>query len=150
MLTYHKGSLFDDKDADVFCHACNCQNVWGSGVAKQLKEKFPWAYSREGLLSECLCPGKATVYRSDDDEEPVVLCLYTSLQYGKERDPADVILRNTRNALIECAPWFDAGTVIASPKINAGLFGVPWEKTEVLIRALCELTRVEWHVWELE
>jgi ADP-ribose 1''-phosphate phosphatase len=150
MLTYHKGSMFDDKEADVFCHACNCQNMWGSGVAKQMKEKFPWAYAWEELMTVCLCPGTARIYHRGNDEEPKVLCLYTSLHYGNAKDSEDIILYNTRNALLECGIWFDEGTTIASPKINAGLFGVPWEKTEVLIRAFCELTRVEWHVWELE
>ena len=39
-IEYFRGSLFDDTKADTFGHACNCQNVWGAGVAKQFQERF--------------------------------------------------------------------------------------------------------------
>lgn len=43
MIHIIKGDLFTT-DADVICHQVNCQGVMGSGVAKQVKEKYPKAY----------------------------------------------------------------------------------------------------------
>lgn len=33
-----------DAPIDILAHGCNCQNVFGSGVALQVKETFPEAY----------------------------------------------------------------------------------------------------------
>lgn len=38
------GDIFDC-DADVILHQVNCQGVMGSGVAKQVKEKFPEVFN---------------------------------------------------------------------------------------------------------
>ena len=43
-IIYKKGDLLTT-DADIIVHGCNCQGVMGSGVAKQIKEKFPNAYT---------------------------------------------------------------------------------------------------------
>ncbi|MCL2026729.1 MAG: macro domain-containing protein [Leptospirales bacterium] len=37
------GNLFDT-DANIICHQVNCKGVMGSGVAKQVKERYPQAY----------------------------------------------------------------------------------------------------------
>lgn len=43
MIKYVNGDLFAS-DADVICHQVNCQGVMGSGVAKQVREKYPTVY----------------------------------------------------------------------------------------------------------
>lgn len=43
MIKYVNGDLFTS-DADVICHQVNCQGVMGSGVAKQVREKYPTVY----------------------------------------------------------------------------------------------------------
>ena len=40
-----KGNLFDT-DSTVIAHQVNCQGVMGSGVARQVKEKYPEAYDK--------------------------------------------------------------------------------------------------------
>ena len=40
MLIYVKGNLLD-KQWDIFCHQVNCKGVMGSGIAKQIAEKYP-------------------------------------------------------------------------------------------------------------
>lgn len=45
MIHIIEGDLFTTK-ADVICHQVNCQGVMGSGVAKQVKEKYPKAYEK--------------------------------------------------------------------------------------------------------
>ena len=39
-IIYKKGNLLDAQ-TDVIAHQVNCQGVMGSGVAKQIKEKWP-------------------------------------------------------------------------------------------------------------
>lgn len=39
-----EGNVFDS-DAKIICHQVNCQGVMGSGVAKEVRERFPNVYS---------------------------------------------------------------------------------------------------------
>lgn len=38
-----EGNVFDS-DANIICHQVNCQGVMGSGVAKEVRERFPNVY----------------------------------------------------------------------------------------------------------
>lgn len=49
-IIYKKGNLLDAK-TDVIAHQVNCQSVMGSGVAKQIKEKWPCVY--DSYVSYC-------------------------------------------------------------------------------------------------
>ena len=40
MVTYVKGNLLDS-DCDYICHQVNCQGVMGSGIARQIRERWP-------------------------------------------------------------------------------------------------------------
>ena len=44
MIKHIKCDIFES-GADVICHQVNCQGVMGSGIAKQVREKFPWVYA---------------------------------------------------------------------------------------------------------
>ena len=44
MIKHIKCDIFQS-GADVICHQVNCQGVMGSGVAKQVREKYPWVYA---------------------------------------------------------------------------------------------------------
>ena len=84
-------------------------------------------------------------------------CLFTSEFYGNRKSAADVVLRNTATSirdLFKVIP--EKSFEIHSPKINSGLFGVPWKETEIIIaKELAKYTAdnyktVKWVVWELE
>ncbi len=40
MIKIIEGNLFESK-ADIICHQCNCQGVMGSGVAAEVKRRYP-------------------------------------------------------------------------------------------------------------
>ena len=40
MIKIIDGNLFDSK-ANIICHQCNCQGVMGSGVAAEVKRRYP-------------------------------------------------------------------------------------------------------------
>lgn len=47
MKEYIKGDLlelFEKGEVNHILHCCNCQGVWGSGIALQIKKKYPGAY----------------------------------------------------------------------------------------------------------
>ena len=42
-IVYKEGNLLDAQ-TDVIAHQVNCQGVMGSGVAKQIRDKWPRVY----------------------------------------------------------------------------------------------------------
>ena len=56
MIKHIKCDIFES-GADVICHQVNCQGVMGSGVAKQVREKYPWVYAeyKEACSSDNAC-----------------------------------------------------------------------------------------------
>lgn len=45
MIHYVKGNLLDS-NCDYICHQVNCQGVMGSGIAKQIRERWPEVYDK--------------------------------------------------------------------------------------------------------
>ena len=90
MITHIKGSVFDT-DADIIAHQVNCMGVMGSGVAKQIRERFPKAYElyktycaahhpdRHLMLgSTQVCP----IYDQDEKRELYIVHLFGQFDYG--------------------------------------------------------------------
>jgi len=50
MLKHTKGNLIDlaeQGEFDVIVHGCNCLNTMGSGIAKEIRERYPNAYKAD-------------------------------------------------------------------------------------------------------
>jgi O-acetyl-ADP-ribose deacetylase (regulator of RNase III) len=45
MITYKRGNLLDS-NCDIIVHQVNCQGVMGSGIAKQIRDKWPEVFTR--------------------------------------------------------------------------------------------------------
>ena len=50
MIKHIKCDIFES-GADIICHQVNCQGVMGSGIAKQVRDKYPKVY--EGYKQWC-------------------------------------------------------------------------------------------------
>ena len=157
-IIYKKGDLFtatpEEGALNLLLHACNCQGVWGSGVAKQFAAKFPIAYleykdSCEEFEGQQL--SRADIFSQENGFN--VVALYTSTGYGPTLDQPAWILSATVSALhlLEDKLIFEPNVRIHSPKINSGLFKTPWEDTEkLIIDFLSVRPDIVWTVWELE
>ena len=83
MIKHIKCDIFES-GADVICHQVNCQGVMGSGIAKQVRERYPWVYAE---YKECcslssdyiLLGGYQQVYI---DEKRAVLNVFGQRYYG--------------------------------------------------------------------
>ena len=152
MLYYQKGDLFSIvgtfPDSNVYlAHACNCMGAWGAGIAAQFKELFPQDYEeyRNYCLSTIVRPGSVLTTSNN------VICMFTSTHYSpKRRDSVELIEDATFECLDMMASGLPHGAKIYSPKINAGLFQVPWAHTERKIETFLEhRPDVVWTVAEL-
>jgi ADP-ribose 1''-phosphate phosphatase len=154
-LIYKTGDLFAGAPSNaILAHACNARGRWGSGIALEFATRFPHAYNvyRQECFSEDTTGKGFVIFDSH-----AVACLITSKDYGPRVDPPESILKATYQAVCDVLRHMEAyrsnysSREIHSPKINAGLFKVPWDDTEkVLLRALADMkTDVTWTVWEL-
>lgn len=143
ILQYRKGNLFDAPKSEYLAHACNCQGIWGAGVAAQFARRFPDEYKQYQLFCDVAGDkllGKSLVLGQ-------VICLFTSDGYGAQKDSVKDILENTRLALEHLALTNPSMTHVNSPLINAGLFRVPWDKTAEVIEDSNH--GIYWTVWKL-
>lgn len=153
MIEYRKGSVFDAVGPNtILVHACNCQGVWGSGIAPEFKKRWPKAFDEYAL--ECFVMGNKSLGSCTifTDTNQKIGCLFTSDNYGNKKDSEQSILSHTFLAVQDLLLLIeDSELEVHSPKINSGKFAVPWEKTEAIINEeLKQFPNVKWIVWELE
>lgn len=135
-ITYTRGDLFDALkrgDTVYIGHACNCRGVWGAGIAAAFRAKFPNSYKQYRAHCKSSNPqdilGTSLVLPTDSNA--VIVCLFTSV-YGGE--PPEVIASNTAKALAHLRTQISPTVVLNIPMINSGIFKVPWELTEDVLK----------------
>jgi ADP-ribose 1''-phosphate phosphatase len=162
MIEYRKGDLFQNLTGnEIIAHACNAQGVWGSGFARECKERFPNDFIEYQRFCEWWNCGTGKSFLSDGNKNiQGILCLIASEKYGKLKDSPEKILHATKYALNyfstllneeESNFFYSGGSInIVSPKINSGLFGVPWTDTETVINNFIENSerKINWTVYE--
>jgi O-acetyl-ADP-ribose deacetylase (regulator of RNase III) len=57
MIKHIKCDIFES-GADVICHQVNCQGVMGSGIAKQVREKYPNNYQGYCIMCKSFKPSE--------------------------------------------------------------------------------------------
>tara|TARA_R110002003_G_scaffold58_7_gene5179 strand:- start:8720 stop:9547 length:828 start_codon:yes stop_codon:yes gene_type:complete len=165
-LTYHKGDMFEGApDHCLLIHACNTQGHWGAGIAKAFKTRYPKAYAahnsfcaKDHSKTNPVPTGTSQLLTPvDTAAKHWIGCVFTSARYGKAKDKPDAILRNTAASmkmLLELVKMADEEddqvTEIRMCKINSGMFGVPWERTEEALQSIVLQTgwRATVEVWE--
>ena len=146
MIKVINGDLFDTK-ADVIAHQVNCQKRMGSGVAKQVRQKFPDVYEYfkeyDGFL------GEVTLVMPDDEKTPIIANLYAQDKYGyngKQYTDMDAL----RHCFIQLNKWAaEENYTIAMPyKIGCGRGGAKWTEVKKLMEEIFVDADVE--LWKPE
>ena len=85
MIKHIKGDIFE-QNADVICHQVNCQGVMGSGVAKQVREKYPWVYATyKRFCDNSIKSGREMLGKCQEvfiDENRVIVNVFAQDNYG--------------------------------------------------------------------
>ncbi len=154
VVEYQKGDLLQAAASHrVLVHACNCKGSWNAGIAVQFKNRFPDAHADYKRLCKkhgAALLGMGVYHKKMDSTETPVGYLFTSWHYGSNKDSVGNILTNTKRSVRCLLELLPKNMEIHSPKINAGLFGVPWAQTEKVINdVLQDYPNVKWVVWEL-
>lgn len=147
MIRHVIGDLVKDAEQyEVIAHCCNCFCTMGSGIAPQIKAKFPEAYA-----VDCATPKgdltKLGTISHTVNSKPIVVNLYGQYDYtGRRSGKMDLDYDALKSALIEMKNKF-TGKTIAMPKIGAGLAGGDWNRIEAIIEEVMRgeyVTIVTW------
>lgn len=89
MIHIVEGDLFTT-NAEVICHQVNCYGVMGSGVARQVKEKYPEVYLQYKTLCNSLenkeiLLGYTQVIKVSDKPFRCIANIFGQLGYGYSR-----------------------------------------------------------------
>lgn len=147
-LIYKQMSLFDAPEGSILVHACNAEGIWGSGIAAEMKERYPEQYEFYKVHAHNL---GSSVFDGISQEKHNICNLITSSLDSKHPDSIEDILINTATSLSDFLDHyreFDGETKIYSNKFNSGIFNVPWEKTEFILKLLINRYKVKWTVCE--
>ena len=155
MIEYLSGDVIkhfltaqDNADNPVYlAHATNCMGKWGAGIAKHLKRQFPQSYKdHKDFLHMNLRFGGQMCITSEN-----IICLFTSIFYGYQKDSPEIILEHTREAVSRLLQQLPDNSTVYSNKFNSGLFNVPWKDTEkVLLEQLKKSKKtIKWIVCTL-
>jgi len=143
-------TLAEKGEFDVIVHGCNCMHVFGAGIAKEIKERYPQAYE-EDLKTTAIIPydhklGSCSmaVERGEGDHTFYIVNAYTQVGYGTDKRYVDY------NAVYDVFKYLGenfSDSRIGYPLIGAGLGGGKWMMiSQVINDALegCDHTLVRW------
>lgn len=154
MVKYVKGDLLNS-NCTYICHQVNCRGVMGSGIAKQIRERWPVVYEsyRDVIENNRVLGGDLLgevdfVLVGESNYRYVVnmFCQYNFGPDGKRYTSYDAFV----TALETIAERVPLGGTIGFPKnIGCGLGGGNWKVISALIEEILGQThRV--YIYELE
>jgi O-acetyl-ADP-ribose deacetylase (regulator of RNase III) len=148
MTTLFIGDLLNSK-ANYICHQVNCMGVMGSGVAKQVKERFPKVFGEYSILCrdsaiEKLLGGCQIVPIS---EKQSFVNLFGQGNYG--RDGKQYTDYNAiREAMVSLSYQIKEKESVAFPyKMSSDRGGADWEVIEKMIMEIFHEHDIE--IWRL-
>jgi O-acetyl-ADP-ribose deacetylase (regulator of RNase III) len=133
MIHYKIGNLLD-APVDYICHQVNCQGRMGSGIAKQIRERWPdvyEAYMRAFTKSKNTLGDIQLV--AHEKREQIVINLYAQEFYGYDgkRYTSYDAFWSCLGAIRDSVP---KGSKIGFPyRIGCGLGGANWQIIETMI-----------------
>ncbi|KAG5418620.1 POA1 [Candida metapsilosis] len=152
-IKYITGDLFrhtatQSGKSVILAHACNTGGSWGGGIAAVFRTKFPQANSEYANYchNNSNLLGKTLLLRADDFKESRVYIanLFTS-DFNQSPEQIACYTHESLEDLaaqlkdIDDVEVHGDKKVVNMPKINAGIFGVPWELTEAELEKVKEL-----------
>lgn len=152
-MIYKEGNLLDALSrTDAIAHGCNCRGVWGSGVAKQMKERFPDAFTGYKRWCDVALSPREIIGRVHryEPETGIIFNMFTQEDYGRDSSQRYV----SYDALDACFDWANEYcqkqdlTLNIPDLIGAGLGGGNRKVIESIIQAQEKYYGKEVVVWQ--
>lgn len=154
MINYVKGNLLDS-NVDYICHQVNCQGVMGSGIARQIRERWPEVYDhyvrvyrwhRKRGFEPNVMLGSIDIVPIIGTEQAVInMYSQDNCGYDGNRYTSYDAFENALRDIKESIP---KGKTIGFPKnIGCGLGGGNWKIISVMIE---EILGADYNVYVYE
>lgn len=160
MIVYKNGNLLES-GCNFICHQVNCQGVMGSGIAKQIRDRWPKVYDdyishykfcmENGtyLLGECI--GTCIYYNNDTKDKQYIIDFFSQDKYL----PRTVCHTNYQAFRVCCQKLHKTVIISDMPnkkigfpyKIGCGLAGGDWDTVVRIIEE--ELGDLEVEIYKL-
>jgi O-acetyl-ADP-ribose deacetylase (regulator of RNase III) len=139
-LIYKDGNLLTASDVQVIGHQANCQNTFGAGIAKSIKEMYPKAYHADTMAYK---DGKAVLgeysfCHLDNAPFKKIFNLYGQTLYGSRKRMTNYnalydALEGMKNYLVDNDEDLPVPDVGFPYLMGCGLGGGDWRIVERLI-----------------
>ena len=148
MIEYINGDILASGEA-IVVHGCNCFQNMNAGIALQVREQCPraWTADQNTIWGD---KSKLGTYSVGGFERNGMLVInaYTQYKYGRDMVYVDYDALRRVMALI-CEHWPDH-RVISMPKIGAGLGGGNWMIIRDILQAVSNKYNTRFHVYLLD
>ncbi len=131
------------EEFDVIVHGCNCFCTMKSGIAPQIKAKWPEAYEAD-LQTKSGDNSKLGTISCTTNTIPIVVNAYIQYQYGRSKQHCNY--QALRSCFKEIKRRY-SGYKIGLPRIGAGLAGGDWNTIQQILKEELQhenVTIVKW------
>lgn len=137
-IIYKQGDLLECSEK-IIIHDCNAQGVMGSGVAAQIKKKYPNAARAYFNMKENNKMQLGNFSYSEEDDGKTIINAITQEFYGRNPHVVYVSYAAIAHAFHNINDWCELRGYkeIALPKIGAGLANGDWNIIERIIETEC-------------
>jgi O-acetyl-ADP-ribose deacetylase (regulator of RNase III) len=139
-LIHKDGNLLTATDVEVIAHQANCQNIFGAGIAKSIKEMYPKAYHADTMAYK---DGKAVLgsysfCHMDGNPFKKIFNLYGQNLYGSKTRMTNYnalydALEGMKNYLVDNDEDLPVPNIGFPYLMGCGLGGGDWRIVERLI-----------------
>jgi O-acetyl-ADP-ribose deacetylase (regulator of RNase III) len=147
-MKFIKGNILDalDDGCDYIAHVCNAQGVQASGVAKQIRAKYPDSFV--AYYNVCKDAGSKRALGFSTHADDRVLCLIAQEYYWTEKRQIHYghLIRALKHA---CENHIICTIGIPYP-MGCGLAGGDWNTVKEILEAFESMYGVEFIVYEWE
>ena len=133
MINYVTGDLLGATQR-VIIHGCNAQGVMGSGVARQIRQRWPNVYEVYALRHRVFGLGLGEIVPVATLDGRIIVNCITQDGFGRDgRRYVDYDAIDRCLALVNDRVQGWEATEVAMPRIGAGLGGGDWEVIEQIV-----------------
>lgn len=154
MIKIIDGDLFESK-ANIICHQVNCSNAMNSGVAKQIRERYPEVFRSYQALckshSKCKSSllGECQVVETNDGK--CIANLFGQLGYGydgQQYTNLDALKRSMIKLRNRCSLDKENITIAMPYKIGSCRGGAKWSDVYAIIEEV--FLDIDVEIWRLD
>lgn len=151
MIVFKKGNIFN-AETRVIAHQVNCQGVMRSGLAKQVRDKYPQVYDdyvdfinyfddKKQMLGLCLF--------TDAESDRTIANLFGKLNSGSGDGLDETMLRQSFQDLKTQMKMLKFKSVAIPYKIGSSLGGDNWETILGILKEVFADDDILCEIWDL-